>query len=132
MAFAILPPYQLKQIIRELSSKIKFRRERQYLFAHVIYDPKCFNRVGDDVVFNMLLLTKHRKRDEVYLMSSSTLSLIIAYYNGFCILPVVNSSSSFNFELHLCEKYFIHDRNVYNSRNDNLKYFKFLFPENYY
>lgn len=69
VAFAILPPYQLKQIIRELDSKIKFRKERQYLFAHVIYDPKYFVRINNETVFNMLLLTKHRKKDEMFLMS---------------------------------------------------------------
>ena len=83
----------------------------------------------NDTVFNLELLTKNRDKNQIYLMSSSTTSLVAASINGFYILPVVNSLSSFNFELSLCERYLVNNRKRYNRGIDHVKCFAFLYPD---
>ena len=63
----------------------------------------------------------------IYLLSGNIVRLINAHFNGFCVIPIVNTPSSNLVELHLVEKYLVNARLYSNDKAENASDFEFLF-----
>ena len=75
---------------------------------------------------NLFILLRNRRKEQIYLVSNDSATLMAAKLTGFCVVPIANSLRSLQFELHLAERYLLINRVHKFSKVKNTEDFNFL------
>ena len=104
ICFSKLPSKSLKSILNHLERVLNEhvpKVQSKLYFRYSIAEESMFYKIDqfDEWIPNLHLLLGNREHCNIFLLTSNTIRIICAQALGFCILPVVNSPHSRNFEL---------------------------------